>query len=328
MRRIGLVVLAVSLLAASLAVEAQQAAPPARPLIGMLLPISANAAARNVAEFRAALRDLGYVEGQTVVLEIRYADGVPDRLPKLAAELVDLQPSLIFAGSHSGALAARDATRTIPIVVITADDPVAAGLVTSIAKPGGNITGTWSMGDDSLVGLRLQFLKEAVPRLTRVGILLNPDDPADAINYKRVPPAARALGLTFQIFEVRGGAFDTAFARALRAGMQALFVSEAPTFNSRPADIADLAARTGLPAVYGFRAFTAAGGLMSYGIILPALYRRSAELADKILRGARPADLPMELPLRWELVINLKTAKALGLTIPQSLLVRADEIIQ
>jgi putative tryptophan/tyrosine transport system substrate-binding protein len=309
-----------------LAARAQQLA--SRPLIGVLVPISQGAAARNVAEFRAALSDLGYIEGRTVALEIRYGDGVPERLPQLAAELVALKPSMILAGSQSGAVAVHEATRTIPLVVITADDPVGTGLVDSISRPGGNITGTWTAGDDALVGKRLEFLADAVPGLARLGILLNPDDPADAINYKRVPPAARALGLTFQIVEVRGADFEAAFAQAARAGMQALFISEGPTFNSRATEIAAIAVRTGLPAVYGFRAFVAAGGLMSYGVNLPSIFRRSAQLADKILKGTSPADLPIEIPVRWELVINLKAAAALGIAMPTSLLIRADEVIE
>jgi putative tryptophan/tyrosine transport system substrate-binding protein len=326
MRRREFITLGSAAFAYPLVADAQQ--PASRPLIGILSPLSQGAAARNVAEFRAALRDLGYVEGRTVDLEIRYGDGVPERLPQLAAELVALKPGVIVAGSYSGAVASRNATRTIPLVIMTADDPVATGLVDSISRPGGNITGTWTAADDAVVGKRLEFLKEAVPGLARVGILLSPADPADAINYKRVPPAARALGLTFQIFEVHDLAFELAFGQAAQAGMQALFISEAPSFNSRPREIAAIAARTGLPAVYGFRAFVAAGGLMSYGVNLLGVYRRSAELADKILKGRSPADLPIELPVRWELVINLKAAKALGIAMPTSLLLRTDDVIE
>lgn len=302
--------------------------PVTRPLIGILSPLSEAAAARNVAEFRAGLRELGYAEPGNVTLAVRYAEGVPERLPPLAAELVALKPRVILAGSQSGALAARNATRTIPLVIITADDPIATGLVDSIARPGGNITGTWTAGDDAVVGKRLEFLKELVPDLARVGVLISPDDPADAINYKRVPAAARTLGLTFQLCEVRKGDFTAAFAQAVREGMQALFISEAPTFNSRPAEIAAMAARAGLPAVYGFREFAAAGGLMSYGVSLPPVYRRSAALADKILKGTSPADIPVELPVGWELVINRKTAKTLGIEVPTSLLLRAEEVIE
>jgi len=309
-----------------LAARSQQ--PASRPLIGILSPISEAAAARNIAEFRNGLRELGYVEPGGVTLAIRYAEGVPERLPPLAKELVALQPRVILAGSQSGALASRDATRTIPLLVITSDDPVATGLVNSFARPGGNITGTWTAGDDAVVGKRLEFLKELVPDLTRLGVIVSPEDPADAINYKRVPAAARALGLVFKLCEVRQGDFGAAFAQAVRERMQGLFVSEAPSFNSRPAEIAAIAARAGLPAVYGFRAFATAGGLISYGVSLPPLYRRSAALADKILRGTSPAEIPMELPTGWELVINRRTAKTLGVEVPTSLLLRADEVIE
>jgi putative ABC transport system substrate-binding protein len=302
--------------------------PASRALIGMLVPISQAAAARNISEFRVRLHELGHVEGRTFGLEIRYGDGMPERLPALAEELVALKPKLIVTGSHSGAVAVRRATRTIPIVIMTADDPVATGLVDSISRPGGNVTGTWTAADDAVVGKRLELLKEVVPDLARVGILLNPDDPADAINYKRVPLAADALRLSFQTFEVRGADFAACFAQAVRARMQGLFISEGPTFNSRPKEVAALAANAALPAVYGFRAFVAAGGLMSYGVNLPGVYRRSAELTDKILKGTSPADLPIELPVRWELAVNLKTAKALGLDLPLTLLARADEVIE
>jgi len=309
-----------------LAARAQQ--PASRPLIGILSPISEAAAARNIAEFRAGLRDLGYTDPDSVTLAIRYAEGVPERLPPLAAELVALKPRVILAGSQSGALAARNATRTIPLVVITSDDPIATRLVNSFARPGGNITGTWTAGDDAVVGKRLEFLKELVPDLARIGIIVSPDDPADTINYKRVPAAARALGLVFLLCEVRKGDFGAAFAQAVRDGMQGLFVSEAPSFNSRPAEIAAIAARAGLPAVYGFRAFATAGGLISYGVSLPPVYRRSAALAVKILRGTSPAEIPMELPTGWELVINRRTAKTLGIEVPTTLLLRADEVIE
>ena len=304
--------------------------PASRPVIGVLSPVSEAAAARYIGEFRAALRELGYVEDvepSGVTLAIRYAEGVPERLPPLAAELVALQPRVILTGSQSGALAARNATRTIPILVITSDDPIETGLVNSIPRPGGNITGTWTAGDDAVVGKRFEFLKELVPGLARVGVILSPDDPADAINYKRVPAAAHALGLVFQIYEVRKGDFSAAFAQAVREGMQGLFISEAPSFNSRSAEIAAIAAREGLPAVYGFRPFATAGGLISYGFSLPLVYRRSAALVDKILSGVSPADIPVEIPTGWELVINRKTARALGIEVPTSLLLRADEVI-
>ncbi len=309
-------------------VIAQQA--PGRPLVAVLSPLSADAAARNVEALRAGLHDLGYVEGRNITLELRYSGGVPERLPQLATELVALQPNVILAGSTGGILAVHDATRTIPLIMMgILDDPVAMGLVSSISRPGGNITGTWLFGDDALVGKRLEFLKHVVPGLVRIGVIVNPGDPADGVVLKRLPPAASTLGIDFTAFEVRGAAeFETAFAASARAGMQGLFVSQSPLFSSNRAQVVTLAARVGLPAIYGFRDFAEAGGLMSYGANLPSVYRRTAALVDKVIRGASPADLPVEVPARFELIVNLKAAKAIGLAVPDSFLSVADEIIE
>jgi putative tryptophan/tyrosine transport system substrate-binding protein len=226
-------------------------------------------------------------------------------------------------------LAVRDATRAIPIVVMTPEDPVAAGLATSIARPGGNITGAWLLGDDALVGKRLGFLKLAVPALARVGVLINPDDPTDLVQIPRLPGAARTLGLSLEVIEVRDATrLDVVAAQIERAGVQALFVSQSPTFNSVRPQIAGMVARLRLPAVYGFREFADAGGLMSYGPNLPDMYRQSAKLVGRVLKGANPADLPFELPTRYELIVNLKTAKEMGLAIPESFLLLADEVIE
>ena len=251
-----------------LPISAQQA--PGRPLIGVLSPLSPAAATRNIEALRAGLRDLGYVEGRNVTLALRFAEGVPARLAELAAELVALKPDVILAGSAAGILAARNATRTIPLIFLVAEDPIAMGLVSSIARPGGNITGIWIFGDDSLVGKRLEFLKHVVPGLARIGALINPGDPADAIYLKLLPAAARALGMDFVVFEARTSAeLEVVFAAAARAGMQALFVSNSPLFNSNRAQVTAMAARVRLPAIYGFREFAEAGGLMSYGANLP-----------------------------------------------------------
>ena len=221
---------------------------------------------------------------------------------------------MLFAGAKSGALAAHGATRTIPIVVIMPENPVALGLASSIARPGGNITGTWLLGDDALVGKRLEFLQLAVPDISRIGVLYNPDDPTDALVVPQLPAVARALGLAVDMFEVRDVTkLDAVSAQVARAGVRALFVGQGPTFNSRRAEITAMLARLRLPAMYGFREFTEAGGLMSYGPNLPDMYRQSARLVGKILKGESPADLPIELPTRYELVVNLKVAKAIGL---------------
>jgi ABC-type uncharacterized transport system substrate-binding protein len=302
---------------------------PVRPLIGMLSPLSAATAARNTAAFRSGLRDLGYVEGRNVTLEVRYGDGAAERMAPLAGELVALKPDVLFAGAKSGALAAHGATRTIPIVVIMPENPVALGLASSIARPGGNITGTWLLGDDALVGKRLEFLQLAVPNISRIGALYNPDDPTDALVVPQLPAVARALGLAVDMFEVRDATkLDAVSAQVARAGVRAVFVSQGPTFNSRRAEITAMLARLRLPAMYGFREFTEAGGLMSYGPNLPDMYRQSARLVGKILKGESPAELPIELPTRYELVVNLKVAKAIGLAISDSFLLLADEVIE
>ena len=271
-----------------LAARAQQV----RPLIGVLSPLSAASAARNIAGFRSGLRDLGYLEGRNATLEIRYGDGAPERMAPLAQELVALKPDVLMAGARSGVLAAQAATRTIPIVIITADDPVALGITQSIAKPSGNITGTW-FDYDALVGKRLEFLKLAVPALARVGVMVNPDDPTDALTIPRLPATARALGVTLEQFDLRDVTnLDVVAAAIGRAGVQALFVGDGPTLNSARAELTAMAARLRLPAMYGFREFADAGGLMSYGYNLPDAYRQTARLVVRLLKGDRPADLP------------------------------------
>jgi putative ABC transport system substrate-binding protein len=312
-----------------LAARAQQAAMPVRPLIGVLSPLSAAAASRNIAALRSALRDLGYVEGRNVTLALRYGDGSPERMPSLAQELVALNPDVVIAGATSGVSAAYNATRTIPIVAIMPEDPVAAGLAQSIAKPGGNVTGSWNLGDDVLVGKKLDFFKLAVPGLARVGVMFNPDDPTDAVQIPPLPPAARAVGVTVEVIEVRDlGNLDAAAERIMRANVQGLFVGFAPFWLSARTQITAMVARLKLPAVYGWREFADVGGLMSYGPNIPELYRQSARLVDKIVKGAKPGDLPFELPTRYELIINLKTAKAMGLAIPEAFLLLADEVIE
>jgi ABC-type uncharacterized transport system substrate-binding protein len=298
-------------------------------LIGVLSPVSSAAAARYIEALRVGLRNLGYVEGGNIAIELRFSEGMPGRLADLAAELVAINPAVIIAGSTHGALAARNATRTIPILVTQNQDPMMLGLAVSMARPGGNVTGFWSEGDDALIGKRLELLKEAVPSISKIGFIFNPEDGTDSSALKSLPAASRALGLAVRVLEVREAAeLETAFATAEREGLQALHVSQAPLFNTYRSEIAAKALRARLPAVYGFREFAISGGLISYATSLPHIYGQFAVLVDKILKGANPADLPIERATKFELVINLKTAKAMGLELSPKLLALADEVIE
>ena len=329
MRLIGLaVVLALSLTVAPLVAEAQQAAKNTQ--IGYLAPNLA--ASRHLPEaFRQGLRDLGYVEGRNVVIEYRDAEGKFERLPALAAELVALKVDVIVAGGTPAALAAKQATGTLPIVFAGPGDPVTSGLVTSLARPGGNVTGLSSFAPE-LVGKCLEQLKRAVPGVGRVAALWQPGglgERADKDVLKEAEAAARALGVRLQFVGARGAAdLDRAFSEMTKARASALTVLPGSMFVNERRRLVDLAAKNRLPAVYPWREGVADGGLMSYGPDLADLFRRAATYVDKILKGAKSADLPVEQPTKFELVINLKTAKALSLKIPQSLLLRADQIIE
>jgi putative tryptophan/tyrosine transport system substrate-binding protein len=312
-----------------LAASAQRRSSPVRPLIGFLSQLSPAAAVHNIAAFRSGLRDLGYVEGRSVTIELRYGDGAPERMASLAAELIALNPDVLFVAGKAGALAAQRTTRTIPIVMTTPEDPIASGLANAIARPGGNITGTWLLGDDALVGKRLELLLLAVPSLSRVGIIVNPDDPSDGLTVALLPEAARALGVAVEVFDVRDVTrLEVVSGQVRRAGVQALLVGPGPMLVSGRAEITRMVASLRLPGMYGFREFADEGGLMSYGPNLPELHRQSARLVARILKGERPGDLPIELPTRYELIVNLKTAKGLGLEIPNSFLLLADEVIE
>lgn len=278
--------------------------------------------------FRQGLRDLGWVEGQNLVVEVLAADGNYERLRNLAAALVRLQVDVIFASSKPAALAAKHATSTIPIVIGRVADPVASGLVATLARPGGNITGWTHQGLEMRVKY-LDLLKEAVPGASRVGILWNPANTIHEVSLKHIETAARALNVRLHPVAVSDpGDIEKAFATLASIPVQALSVFQDGMFLSRGSQIVALAARTRIPTIYGATELVKAGGLMGYGVNLPDMYRHGASFVDRILRGDKPAHLPVEQPTRFELVINLKTAKALGLTIPQSLLVRADEVIQ
>ena len=312
--------------AAPLPAEAQQAAKVAR--VGHL---SLTASPQLRGAFLQGLRDLGYVEGRNVVIEYRDAERKPERFPALAAELVALKVDVIVASGTLAALAAKQATTTFPIVFSPAGDPVGSGLVTSLARPGGNVTGLSSFAPE-LVGKRLELLKQALPGVHRVAVLWQPGafgERTEKDTLKRAEVAARALGVQLQFVEARGPAdFDRAFSDMAGARAGALTVLVSNMFNSERRRLVDLAAEKRLPAVYAVRELVDAGGLMSYGPNLADLNRRAATYVDKILKGAKAANLPVEQPTKFELIINLKTAKSLGLTIPQSVLARADEVIR
>ena len=327
-RRTFINIVAAGLAIARSAAEAQQASKVAR--IGFL--------ATNLAviphlrdAFLQGLRDLGYVEGRNVVIEYRDAEGKLERFPALAAELVALKVDVIVAPTTPATVAAKQATKTIPIVFAVVSDPVTSGLVTSLARPGGNVTGL-SVLEPELVGKRLELLKQVVPGVSRVAVLWHPGAVGERTEkdvLKEAEAAARAMGVPLQFVEARGPAdFDRAFLDMTRASAGALTVLESTVFFIERRRLVDLAGNNRLPAVYGLREFVDAGGLMAYGPNQPDLFRRAATYVDKILKGAKPGDLPVEQPSKFELAINLKTAKALGLTVPPSLLQRADEVIQ
>jgi putative ABC transport system substrate-binding protein len=315
------------LLAAPLVIQAQPAGKVSR--IGYLSSASVSSQQPQLNAFRQKLRELGYVEGRNIVIEQRSAEGRYERLPTLARELARINVDLIVTGGGiPSALAAKGATKTIPIVFF-AGDPVASGIVSSLARPGGNLTGVGPLTAE-LDAKRLEILKEAMPAATRVAILWNPNNPTGIPQRNRMALAAEVLGVQLRMLEARSPSeIDAAFADNARERPDAMLVLTDPMLDNERKRIINLAARAGLPVVSGgFRPFAEAGGILTYGPSLIEAYRRLAIYADKILKGAKPADLPVEEPTKYELVINLKTAKALGLTIPQSLLVRADELIQ
>jgi len=319
--------LAAAVLAGWVLVAGAQQAPKV-PRIGLLSPFSPSDTALWHQAFRQGLHDLGWVEGKNISIEYRYAEGRNDRLPDLAADLVRLKLDIIVAAVTTDALAAKNATTAIPIVMASVGDPVASGLVASLARPGGNITGLSQMAPE-LAGKRLELLKEIVPKLSRVAVLWNPQDRGSTLSWNEIQLPARKLGVQLHSLEVRRpNDLDKAFRDATRAGAGALAIMPDPVFVRDLKRIADLAAKSRLPSIFHLREFVDAGGLMAYGVDRSDLFRRVATYVDKILKGAKPADLPVEQPTRFELVINMKTAKTLGLTIPPSVLIRADQVIQ
>ena len=328
MNRRESIIALVALGALPIATLAQQAAKIAR--LGFLAN-SATALAHLREAFLQGLRDLGYVEDRNLMIEYRPAEGKFERLPGLAAELVALKVDVIVAAGTPAALAAKQATRTLPIVFTLVADPVTSGLVTSLARPGGNVTGLSVLAPE-LVGKDLEHLTQAVPKASRVAALWHPGalgERTETDMLKAANVAARALGVRLQVVEARGPAdFDRAFSDMTRARADALTVLTSSMLFGERRRLVDLAAKHRLPAVYPWREAVDAGGLMAYGPNLADTFRRAATYVDKILKGAKPADLPVEQPTKFELVINLKTAKALGLTIPQSVLGRADHIVE
>jgi putative tryptophan/tyrosine transport system substrate-binding protein len=296
--------------------------------IGRLSPLSAEADGSNLNAFRAGLRDLGWVEAKTFTIEARFADGKIERLPTLAAELVRQRVDLILSGASLGALAAKQATTGIPIVMVTTGDPVRDGIVASLARPGGNVTGVTALGQD-LNTKRLELIREVVPGVTRLAVLINPASAYTPAFLREKDGAARTLGLDIRTVEVSDPAhLEKAVAAMSGERVAGLMVQTNPLFISHRRRIVDLVARSRIPAVYGDREFVEAGGLMFYGASLAQMYRDAAVYADKILKGAKPGELPVGQPTKFEFVINLKAAKALGLTIPPGLLLRADQLIE
>jgi putative tryptophan/tyrosine transport system substrate-binding protein len=304
-------------------------APPASPRLGVLDLAESGTSAANLAALRQGLRDLGYVEGRNLAIEYRSAAGRAERLPDLARELVTLRPDVIVTTTSSAALAARHVTATIPIVMASSGDPVFAGLVASLTRPGGNVTGLHGITPPAVAGTRLRLLKEAIPAVSRVGVLLDPGDAYALDMLREVERVARTLGLQLHRIEgLRPGELERGFEAALAQRIDALLTLEGTITRADLTRIVEFAALGRLPAISGLREFVEAGGLMAYGIDSRDMFRRSATHVHRILGGANPAELPVEPPVTFALAINQKTARALGLTLPPSLLQRADDLIQ
>jgi putative ABC transport system substrate-binding protein len=298
------------------------------PRIARLSPSTAAADEIILAGFRQGLREHGWVENKNIALEYRFADGKTDRLAELAAELVRLKVDVILSGATVGALAAKRATSTIPIVMVTTGDPVAAGLVASLARPGGNLTGVTALGQE-LSGKRLQLLKEAMPGISHVAVLSNPNNPDSKLSVKEVEAAANDLGIKLKVHDVGDPTnFDAAFKTMTAERAGALLVLTDSMFLTHRKRLVELSAQNRLPAMYPISAYANVGGLMFYGANFPDMYRRAAAFVDKILKGTKPVDLPVEQATKFELIINLKTAKQIGLTIPPNVLARANKVIR
>jgi putative tryptophan/tyrosine transport system substrate-binding protein len=321
------ILVAAMLLAVCVSAEAQQ--PKKIPRIGFLSPTSPSVSPARIEAFRQGLRDLGYVEGKNIVVEYRYAGGKVDRFPDLAADLVRSKVAIIVARSGVGARAAKNATKTIPIIMVgVGSDPVDAGLLESFARPGGNITGFTDFGVET-AGKRLELFKETVPKAVRIAVFYDPTNRDNSLAIKEVQIAARPLGVTVQLWEVRGtDGFEKVFAALNKEPPDGLFLIGGPLMRANEKRTASFALANRLPSIYNSREAVEAGALMSYAADPMAPFRRAATYVDKILKGAKPADLPVEQPTKFEFVINLKTAKQIGLTIPPNVLARADKVIR
>jgi ABC-type uncharacterized transport system substrate-binding protein len=306
--------------------EAQQ--PTKVPRIGFLDPTARAVSEARIEAFQQGLRKFGYTEGKNIAIDYRFAEGRSERLHDLASELVHLKVDIIITRAIPGAVAAKQATTTIPIVFVGVADAVGAGLIASLAHPGGNITGLTSLAPE-LSGKRLELLKETFPKVSRVAVLRNPSNPGDPILWKETQSAAQTLGMQLQSVEVRNEKdLENAFDSATKAGSQAFLALTDPLLQSHRKQIVDFAAKSRLPAIYPDSEYVEAGGLMSYAANAIEFYARAATYVDRILKGAKPADLPVEQPTKFELVISLKTARQIGLTIPPNVLARADRVIK
>jgi putative ABC transport system substrate-binding protein len=315
------------LLAGSVAVQAQQPKPHR---IGFLSAASAKPSNPQFEAFRQGLRELGYVEGKNIVVEARFAEGRLERLPALVSELIALKLDVLLAGSPAGAAAAKKAGTTVPIVFAGVGDPVASGIVSSLARPGGNVTGVAVGAGGQAFGEKwVELLREAAPGVSQVAVLANRSNPSNTPTLKGVEAAAKALKVKLDVLDAGTATeLDRALAAIGTSGAQAMIVTSDPFLADRRVTLVQFAASKRLPAIYFFKLFADAGGLMSYGASLEESYRRAAAYVDRIVKGAKPADLPVEQPTRFELVINMRTAKVLGMTIPRSLLLRADHVIE
>jgi putative ABC transport system substrate-binding protein len=327
MKQILIYLLATTVLATVSLAEAQQAKKVYR--IGFISPSSSATAAPNLEAFRQGLRDLGYVEGDNIAIEIRWAGGSAERLPHLVAELIQLKVDVLVVGAATGALAAKNAGITTPVVFAAVTDPLGYGIIGSLARPGGNITGVALALGEGFSGKWVELLKEAAPKVGRVAVLRNPAHPLAEVFLRETQAAGRALGVRLAFFEAQDSSqLGSALSRMEKERAGALIVTPDPFFTSQRSLIVDFVARRHLPSMFFAKEFVDAGGLMSYGPSFPASYRRAAYYVDRILKGTKPADLPVEQPMKFEFVINLKTAKQIGLTIPQWTLMKADRVIR
>ena len=325
-RKLCALALGVLLWAASFPVQAQQSAKISR--IGFLSATSRSLNASRNDSLWQGLRQLGYVEGSNVTVEYRYADGQLDRLPQLAADLVGLKVDVIVVSGTRAAVAAKRATSTIPIVLAGVGDPVQAGLISSLMHPGNNVTGVSRLSPD-FIGKRLELIKEVIPKTTRMAALSNPDNPAQAANLRAIDTKARALAIGLQVVTARNpNEFESAFGAATKERADALLLMPDALFHNYPTRIVELAAKNRLPAMYDRSDFVEVGGLMSFAVDIADLSRRAATYVDRVLKGSNPAELSVEEPVRYDLVVNLNTAHALEITIPPSVLVRADKVIK